>query len=93
MAHFRLGVVPYLNAMPLWVPLEKRIIATPHSFSFEKAVPDRLARELASGGVDIALLSIVEALKNRRLKIMEGACISSRGAVETVQLFHRKPLN
>ncbi|HYE77209.1 MAG TPA: MqnA/MqnD/SBP family protein, partial [bacterium] len=93
MTHFRLGVVPYVNAMPLWVPLERGQVATQHTFSFHKAVPDRLARDLLNGTVDLALLSVVEALKNRRLKIVDGVCISSFGPVETVQLFHRRPLD
>lgn len=92
MSHFRLGVVPYVNAMPLWVPLERHAVTTQHSFTFEKAVPDRLARDLAAGQVDCAVLSIVEAMKNTRLRVADGVCIASRGAVETVQLFHQKPL-
>lgn len=92
MTHFRLGVVPYVNAMPLWVPLERNLVTTQHSFTFERAVPDRLARDLAAGQVDCAIVSIVEALKNRRLKVIDGVCIASRGPVETVQLFHRRPL-
>lgn len=93
MTHFRLGVVPYVNALPLWVPLERGLVSTQHTFTFHKAVPDRLARDLVSGAVDVALLSVVEALKNRRLKILDGVCISSFGPVETVQLFHRRPLD
>lgn len=92
MTHFRLGVVPYVNAMPLWVPFEKHLVTTQHSFTYEKAVPDRLARDLAAGQVDCATLSIVEAMKNPRLRVADGVCIASKGAVETVQLFHQKPL-
>lgn len=92
MTHFRLGVFPYVNAMPLWVPLEKHLVSTQHSFTFEKAVPDRLARDLAAGQVDCATLSIVEAMRNVRLRVVDGVCIASRGAVETVQIFHQRPL-
>lgn len=85
----RLGVVPYLNALPLVeglsaaVPESHRILATPRE----------LAGLMAAGELDIALLPTFEVLRGGPFRIIEGCAIACEGPVKSVQLFHRVPLD
>ena len=82
---FTLGVVPYLNAVPLTAALEGRaqILAD---------VPSRLTPWLAEGRVDAALLPVYEALQGVGDGFLGNYGIASRGAVGSVLLFLRRPL-
>jgi len=85
----RIGTVPYLNAMPLIYPLEKKVVHSKYIFEITKAPPSRLARLLQTAMVDVALISIVEPMKEKRLRIISGISICSHGACHTVQLFYK----
>lgn len=84
----RLGVVPYLNALPLVeglsasIPESHRILATPRE----------LAGLMASGELDIALLPTFEILRGGPFSLIDGCSIACDGAVRSVQLFHRVPV-
>ena len=58
----RIGVVSYLNAMPLWYALrhEQDIELVPDT-------PARLAAAMAADELDLGLLPVVEALRDPRL--------------------------
>ena len=83
----RLGSVPYANARPLREGLDRREGA---SLLLER--PSALARRLAQGELDAALIPSVEALRDPRLVVVPEGCIASRGAVASVSLFSRAPL-
>lgn len=83
LAPFRVGSVPYLNAVPLTRGLEDQIVFEP---------PSKLAKMLKSGELDAALLSITEALLNDGYDILDGMGISSLGEVYSVVLVHKVPL-
>lgn len=80
---FRIGSVPYLNAVPLTRDLGKTLIL---------ATPARLAEMLRANELDAALVSITEVLLNDRYDILDGIAIASLGEVYSVLLAHKKPL-
>lgn len=83
LAPFRVGSVPYLNAVPLTRGLEDEIEFMP---------PSKLGEKLRAGELDAALLSITEALFSEDYDILEGVAIASLGEVYSVFLAHRVPL-
>ena len=83
LAPFRVGSVPYLNAVPLTRGLEDEIVFEP---------PSRLAEMLRSGELDAALLSITEALFSSQYDILDSIAIASLGEVFSVFLAHTVPL-
>jgi chorismate dehydratase len=80
---FRIGSVPYLNAVPLTRGIESELIFAP---------PSKLAEQLRKGELDAALVSITEVLFNDRYDILDGIAIASLGEVYSVLLAHKKPL-
>lgn len=89
----RIGTVPYLNAMPLTFPIEKRIIHSKFTFEITKAPPSRLATLIHIASLDIALMSVVEPMKEKRLRILSNMCICSNGPTLTVQLFYKDEIS
>lgn len=83
LAPFRVGSVPYLNAVPLTHGFEKEIVFAP---------PSQLALQLARGELDAALLSVTEILFNDRYDVLDGVAIASRGEVKSVLLGHCRPI-
>jgi predicted solute-binding protein len=80
---FRIGSVPYLNAVPLTRGIESELIF---------ATPSKLAEQLRRGELDAALVSITEALFRDDYDILDGVAIASLGEVYSVLLTHKKPL-
>jgi len=80
----RIGSVPYLNSVPLTCGLEGETLFV---------VPSKLADMLRNGELDAALVSITEALFHENYDILDGVAIASRGAVKSVFLAHRQPLD
>jgi predicted solute-binding protein len=82
----RLGVVSYLNAVPLVRGLE----ADPR-YELVRDVPSRIAERLHGGEVDLGMIPSIEyAFGDYRA--IPGVAIASRGPVGSVRLFHRKPV-
>ncbi len=77
---FTIGVVPYLNAIPL-------IAAMPDFVRVERGVPSELAARLASGAVDAALLPTAEAIRGSFGPFVGRFGIACDGAVESVLAF------
>ena len=80
---FRIGSVPYLNAVPLTRGIENEIVF---------ATPAKLAEMLRRDDLDAALVSITEVLLTDRYDILDGIAIASLGEVFSVLLAHKKPL-
>lgn len=80
---YRVGSVPYLNALPLTAGIEREVVRLP---------PSLLAQELGQDRLDAALVSTAEILMSPRLRAMSGYGIVSRGPVLSVFLAHRTPL-
>lgn len=82
---FRLGTVPYLNAVPLLQGLETvaQVVA---------AVPSDLAERLGRGELDAALLPVAEAFRGVGDGFLGRYGIASEGPVASVLLFLRRAL-
>src|SRR5580698_1686261 len=80
---FKVGSVPYLNAVPLTRGLEEEILFAP---------PSELARLLHRDELDAALVSLTEVLLHDRYDILDGIAVASLGEVKSVFLAHRQPL-
>ena len=78
----RLGCVPYLNAKPLLHGLEAAL-----------EVPSVLAPRFLAGDFDAALLPVFETLRLPNPRIVDGFGIGSVGAVHSVIVAHRQPLD
>jgi chorismate dehydratase len=83
LAPFRVGSVPYLNAVPLTRGLEEQVIFVP---------PSKLAEMLQRDELDAALVSVTELLFNDRYDILDGIAVASLGEVKSVFLAHRRPI-
>ncbi len=83
LAPFRVGSVPYLNALPLTRGLEGDLIF---------ATPAKLAEMLRRNELDAALVSITEVLFNDSYDILDGIAVASLGEVKSVLLAHKRPL-
>lgn len=93
---FVLGVVPYLNALPLYHTLNADSDgrnSAPQSPTADvkliRAVPSQLAPMLARGECDVALIPIVEHFRGVGERIISDACVGSSGPVRSVLLFSR----
>ena len=73
----RVGVVSYLNAMPLWFSLQ-------HDDSIELVpdTPSNLSRRMQDGELDIGLIPVVEALRDERLTFLPDLGIAADGIVD-----------
>src|SRR5438552_7447729 len=83
LAPFRVGSVPYLNAVPLTRGLEDQIIYV---------TPSKLAQMLQRNELDAGLVSVTEVLLNDRYDVLDGIAIASLGEVKSVLIAHRRPL-
>ena len=85
---YRLGCVPYVNAIPLVRAFE----AWDHAKARAEvvyAVPSELPKLLESGEVDAILVSTFYALTNPGLRMADGIGIASDGLVKSVRLFSK----
>ena len=67
---FRVGSVPYLNAVPLARGIEDQIIL---------ATPAKLAEMLQRDELDAALVSITEVLFTNRYDVLDSVAVASSG--------------
>lgn len=79
---YKLGAVPYLNALPLIHFLEEKPTLAP---------PAPLARLLRIGQIDIATAPITTLFENPNYSLVPGICIGSNGPVKSVKLFFSSP--
>jgi chorismate dehydratase len=81
----RLGRISYVNMAPVFHGLEADVEEV-------TGVPTELNRMLLDGELDIAPIPSIEYARNAdRLRILPRMCVSSEGAVESIQLVTRVP--
>ncbi|MBS1713122.1 MAG: menaquinone biosynthesis protein [Armatimonadetes bacterium] len=85
---YRLGCVPYINAVPLVAMFEQ---SPEFGVEVVYAVPSRLPELLDSGEVDAILVSSYYLLTTPGLRAATSACIGSKGPVASVRLFSKRP--
>jgi chorismate dehydratase len=82
----RLGRISYVNMAPVFYRLE-------HEVEEVTGVPTELNARLVAGEIDIApISSIAWARDADKLRVMPRLCVSSEGAVDSIQLVARVPL-
>jgi chorismate dehydratase len=82
----RLGRISYVNMAPLFFRLDADVQQL-------AGVPTELNRALLDGEVDLAPISSIEYARHaERLRILPRLCVSSEGAVDSIQLVSRAPL-
>src|SRR3954467_655206 len=85
-AMLRLGRIGYANMAPVFFRLDATVDEV-------VGVPTDLNRQLVAGGVDVAPLSSIEYARNADpLRLLPRLCVSSDGAVESIQLISKTPL-
>ena len=83
---WKLGVVSYLNSLPLYRPLEAR-----REVEIVRALPALLANQLDAGQCDAALLPIVDHLRGHGDGLVSDAIIGATGFVRSVLMFSKVP--
>src|SRR6476620_6022342 len=82
----RLGRISYVNMAPVFHRLT-------HEVEEVTGVPTTLNRMLLDGEIDVAPISSIEYARNApRLRLLPRLCVSSEGAVDSIQLVTRMPL-
>ncbi len=82
----RLGRIGYVNMAPVFYRLEADVDEL-------VGVPTELNRRLLDGECDLAPISSIEYARNaERLRLLPRLCVSSEGAVDSIQLVSRVPL-
>jgi chorismate dehydratase len=83
----RLGRISYVNMAPLFFGLEADVEEV-------SGVPTELNARLLAGEIDLAPISSIEYGRHaERLRILPRLCVSSEGAVDSIQLVSRAPLD
>jgi chorismate dehydratase len=82
----RLGRISYVNMAPLFFGLEAEVEEV-------SGVPTDLNARLLAGEIDLAPISSIEYGRHaERLRVLPRLCVSSEGAVDSIQLVSREPL-
>ena len=82
----RLGRISYVNMAPVFHRLAVDVEEV-------HGVPTELNARLLAGEIDLAPISSIEYARNAdRLRILPRLCVSSEGAVDSIQLVSRTPL-
>ncbi|RPF49380.1 futalosine synthase [Thermodesulfitimonas autotrophica] len=88
----RLGQVDYLNCLPVYYPLEKKLVPCSVPLEIVKGVPAFLNRLFIEGRLDVTPLSSIEyARRPDETIILPGLSVSADGRVESIMLFSRRP--
>ena len=81
----RLGRISYVNMAPVFYRLDAEVDEV-------QGVPTDLNARLIAGEIDLAPISSIEYARNAdRLRLLPRLCVSSEGAVDSIQLVSRKP--
>ncbi|HEY6067173.1 MAG TPA: menaquinone biosynthesis protein [Gaiellaceae bacterium] len=82
----RLGRISYVNMAPVFYRLAAEVEEV-------QGVPTELNHRLLAGELDVAPISSIEYARNAdRLRLLPRLCVGSEGAVDSIQLVSRKPL-
>ena len=83
----RLGRISYVNMAPVFFELEADVEEV-------SGVPTELNERLVAGEIDLAPISSIAYGRHAdRLRILPRLCVSSEGAVDSIQLVSRAPLD
>ncbi len=82
----KLGRISYVNMAPVFYRVEVEVEEI-------QGVPTELNRQLIAGELDTAPISSIEYARNAdKLRLLPRLCVASEGAVDSIQLVTKKPL-
>ena len=87
MAKIRIGVVDFLNSRPLVHGLDRE-----RGVKLIYDVPAALSEKLKKGELDVALISTIECFRNPDFRILPEIGVCSEGAIKSIKLYARGPL-
>jgi chorismate dehydratase len=86
----RIGRIPYINCYPVYGAIDRGIV--PLAGELVDGVPTALNARMASGDLDVSVVSAVEyARDSRRYLLLPDLAISCDGPVRSVMLFSKRP--
>ena len=86
MSELRLGRISYVNMAPVFFRVDADVREV-------QGVPTELNRKLLAGELDTAPISSIEYARHaHRLRLLPRLCVASEGAVDSIQLVSRTPL-
>ena len=86
MTAIKLGRISYVNMAPVFYRLDADVEEV-------SGVPTDLNRRLIGGQIDVAPISSIEWARNAdSLRLLPRLCVSSEGAVDSIQLVSKLPL-
>ena len=86
----RIGRIPYINCYPVYGAIDRGLIRI--DAELVDGVPTALNARMATGDLDVSVVSAVEyARDSRRYLLLPDLAISCDGAVRSVMLFSKKP--
>ncbi|TML02327.1 MAG: menaquinone biosynthesis protein [Actinobacteria bacterium] len=86
MRGLRLGRISYVNMAPVFYRLDADVEEV-------QGVPTDLNRRLLAGELDLAPISSIEYARHAdRLRLLPRLCVGSEGAIDSIQLVSRRPL-
>ncbi len=86
----KISAVSYLNTKPFLYGLEQSTVSQEFTLSLD--VPSECARKLLSGEVDMGLVPVAVIPQMKQAHIIGDYCIGANGAVHTVCIYSRVPL-
>src|SRR3954469_21031940 len=86
----KIGRIPYINCYPVYGALDRGIVRL--DADLVDGVPTDLNRRMASGDLDVSVISAVEyARDSQRYLLLPDLAISCDGPVRSVMLFSKRP--
>ena len=85
----RIGAVGYLNARPLTWALDR----APDRWHVRYDLPSVCARLLQDGEIDLGLVPSIEYLQAADYRFVPGVGVTSRGAIASVALYTKRPID
>jgi chorismate dehydratase len=90
MSKLRISVVEYLNTAPLVWGFKHGPLRGKYDLSF--TVPSRCAEDLRAGRADVAIIPAIEYQRIRELVVVPDTAIASKGAVRSILVVSRVPI-
>ena len=86
----KVGRIPYINCYPVYGAIDRGIASL--AAELVDGVPTALNRQMASGALDVSVVSAVEYARNAdRYLLVPNLAISCDGPVRSVALFSKRP--
>jgi chorismate dehydratase len=86
----KVGRIPYINCYPVYGAIDRGIVSL--AAELVDGVPTALNHQMASGSLDVSVVSAVEYARNaHRYLLLPDLAISCDGPVRSVALFSKRP--